>query len=229
MKITLSILVSPKCLHFLNKNLKIVFRRKLCSGEAQDPPVSCLLSSSTRGFRADSRNEKGLYITSGRMLWTLARDRAVPFSKTLSRVSPTFGNPFNATLVCVVISTILNCIYIGSSTAFSAFVGSFVILSTCSYLTAILPHLITNRKHVVPGPFYMKGWKGMVVHGVAAGYIIVFVVIFCFPFTMPVTAADMNYACLVTGGLSIFVGIWWVIKTVFRVEGGYEGPKVIMV
>ena len=30
----------------------------------------------------------------------------------------------------------------------------------------------------------------------------------------------MNYACLIWGGLTIFVALWWVVKA----RKGYEGP-----
>ena len=63
---------------------------------------------------------------------------------------------------------------------------------------------------------------GFVVNGVACLYIIVFVVIFCFPFSMPVSAATMNYASLMTGGLSLFVAVFWVWR-----KGTYEGPKYV--
>lgn len=68
----------------------------------------------------------------------------------------------------------------------------------------------------------MKGPVGFVVNILACIYILAFVVIFCFPYTVPTDAASMNYACLITGGLSIFVGIWWF----FRMNT-YEGPKNI--
>src|SRR2546423_5450072 len=68
------------------------------------------------------------------MLWTLARDDATPFSGIVGRVSPTHRNPFNATFVCGCCCTILGCIYIASQTAFNAFVASFAILTTMSYL-----------------------------------------------------------------------------------------------
>lgn len=42
----------------------------------------------------------GTFITSGRMLWTLARDDATPFSGFVGRVSNVWKNPLNATLVC---------------------------------------------------------------------------------------------------------------------------------
>lgn len=85
------------------------------------------------------------YITPGRMLWAPARDDATPFSKFTGCISPTHKNPFDATLACGVVCTVLGCIY----------VGSFVVLSTLSYLAAILPHVLSRRTCVIPGPFWM--------------------------------------------------------------------------
>ena len=124
----------------------------------------------------------GDYITAGRMLYTLARDDAAPFSPWVSTLHPRFQNPFNATLICALICTVLAAIYVASATAFNAFVGSFVVLSTASYLAAIAPHLLSGRRFVVPGPFWMKGWVATAVHGVSCVYIAVFIVIFCFPY-----------------------------------------------
>lgn len=166
----------------------------------------------------------GCYVVNGRIYWTLSRDNATPFSGYFARVSPTFRNPFNATLLCGTICTVLGCLNFGSSTAFGAFVGCFVQLSTLSYLMAILPHLLTRRANVTPGWFWMKGALGFVVHIISSLYIIAFVVIFCFPFALPVDAASMNYASLITGGLSLFVAAWWVVR-----RGEYVGPKGVLV
>lgn len=163
----------------------------------------------------------GTYITSGRMLWTLARDDATPFSKFVGRISPTHKNPFNATLACGVVCTVLGCIYVGSSTAFNAFVGSFVVLSTLSYLAAILPHVLSRRAYVIPGPFWMPTLVAYAILGISCAYIVAFVVIYCFPYSLPVTAQNMNYSCLITGGLTIFVGILWFWKS----KRGYVGPQ----
>lgn len=115
----------------------------------------------------------------------------------------------------------LGCIYVGSSYAFNAFVGSFVIMSTLSYVAAILPHLLTRRRHVKPGPFWMKGSFGMVVHAVSSGYIIVFIVIFLFPYALPVDAQSMNYSVVITGGLTAFIVFWWF----WSARKGYHGPR----
>ena len=177
----------------------------------------------------------GTYITSGRCLWTIARDGAVPFSGTFGKSSPRFKNPFNATVFCGVFSTILGAIYVGSYTAFNAFVGSFVVLSTLSYLAAILPFVFTRRfsrvgqapgpfiNSMKPGPYQMPHMLGYTVNIISCLYIIVFVVVYCFPYSLPVMAANMNYACLITGFISIIAVLWWFVK-----GAEYVGPQTLI-
>lgn len=69
----------------------------------------------------------------------------------------------------------------------------------------------------------MKGVSGFIVNGASSAYIMVFVVIFCFPFSLPVDAAHMNYTSLITGGLSLFVLAFWFVR-----RGDYVGPKVVV-
>jgi choline transport protein len=180
----------------------------------------------------------GTYITAGRTLWTLARDDATPYSAALGRISPRFKNPFNATLTCGCISTVLGCIYVGSSTAFNAFVGSFIVLSTLSYLAAILPFVLTGRfsspdispsnDHVergngmIPGPFRMGSKVGYTVNIIACVYIVVFIVIYLFPFSLPVEASNMNYSVLITGAATLAVGAWWMVR-----QKKYVGPQAL--
>lgn len=164
----------------------------------------------------------GCYITAGRTLWTISRDRATPFSGWLSKINTRMHNPFNATLACGCFITVLACIYVGSTTAFSAFVSCFVQLSSLSYFAAIFPHVLTRRRTFVPGPFWMKGLVGYVVNILSCTYIVAFIIIFCFPYALPATAQNMNYASLMTGGLSIFVAVWWLFR-----RRSYEGPKNI--
>jgi choline transport protein len=166
----------------------------------------------------------GGYITCGRMLWTLARDDATPFPNSLGKISKKFRNPFNATLACGIFTTILGCIFLGSQAAFNAFVGVFTILTTMSYLAAILPHILMGRQYVRPGPFWMPGITGYLVIGTACAYIIVFNVIYMFPYALPVDAAHMNYSCLMAGGLTIFIALWYFWKR----NRGYVGPHVLL-
>ncbi|KAK0856101.1 hypothetical protein LTR03_001509 [Friedmanniomyces endolithicus] len=167
-------------------------------------------------------NLPGGYITAGRMLWTLARDDAVPFSPWIKHVSPRWRNPFNAQLVCGITVTVLGAIYVANATAFTAFVGSFTIFTTWSYAAAILPHILSRRRHVTPGPFWMPPLVAYTLGGIACSYILVFNIIYMFPYVYPAGVATMNYACVMTGGCTILLTFWYLYlwKT-----GTYEGRR----
>ncbi|ERF69092.1 hypothetical protein EPUS_01048 [Endocarpon pusillum Z07020] len=162
-------------------------------------------------------------ITVGRGLWTLARDGATPFSGFLSRVSPARGMPLNATVASAVLNTLLACVYLGSTPAFSALASAFVLLTTASYTAAILPNLLTGRKNIRFGPFHMKGWLGFAVNGIACTYMIVFFVIFCFPYYLPTNAKTMNYSSVIFGGSTIIITAWYFLGG----KKGYTGPQTI--
>ncbi|KAM0321715.1 hypothetical protein ACHAQA_009954 [Verticillium albo-atrum] len=163
----------------------------------------------------------GLYIICGRTLWALARDGATPAPAFLRTVDDALDMPLRATLTTAVLVTVLGAVYVGSTTAFNALVGSFVLTSSSSFLAAILPNLLTGRTNIAYGPFHMRGWLGFAINGVACAYMAVWFVIYCFPYYLPTDAASMNYASLIWGGVTVFVGVWWVVHA----RKGYEGPK----
>ena len=166
----------------------------------------------------------GLYITCGRTLWALSRDGAVPFPRFVSKVSPTLNMPMHATIIVAVLVTALGAIYVGNTTAFNAFVGSFVLMSSSSYTAAILPNLITRRKNIeVYGPFELKGIWGYVLPTIACSYMIVWFVIYSFPYYLPTDAETMNYASLIWGGFTIFVAAWWFLGA----RRNYVGPPIV--
>ena len=167
----------------------------------------------------------GLYITCGRTLWALSRDGAAPLPNILGKVNQRLGMPFNATVMCAIIASVLGAIYVGSTTAFNAFVGSFVLMSSSSYIAAILPHLLTKRRNIqVYGPFHLKGAIGFIFNFIACTYMVLFFVIYCFPFALPTNAKSMNYASLMWGGLTIFVTAWWFLGA----RKGYQGPPMVV-
>lgn len=165
----------------------------------------------------------GCYITAGRTYWTLSRDNATPFAAFFARVHPTLRNPFNATWLVGVFCTVLGLIYVGSTVAFAAFVGSFIILSTLSYLAAILPHLLSGRSNIVPGWFWMKGATGYIVNAISCLYIVAFIVIFCFPYGAPFSLVVMNWNSLITGGITLFLTAWWFVR-----QKNYQGPTKLI-
>jgi choline transport protein len=158
------------------------------------------------------------------MLWTLGRDNATPFSNWIGTVHEKHQNPFNATFACGIINSVLGAIYVGNSTAFAAFVGSFIVMSSCSYLAFILPNILSRRRYIIRGPFTMPDPVFYTVSSVACGYMLVWIVIYCFPYAVPFDATNMNYSCVIVGGLTIFVAVWY---RVIRARG-YEGPRFMI-
>ncbi|RYP27600.1 hypothetical protein DL767_007605 [Monosporascus sp. MG133] len=165
----------------------------------------------------------GAMLTASRVFWTLARDGAVPFPRTFARVSPRWRNPLSAVLLVAAFCTAMGLLYLASDVAFQAMVGSFVVLVALSYLAAVLPFLLRGRRGVEPGPFFVRGVPGTVISAVSCGFMMVWIVFYCFPYAKPVTAADMNYSSLIVGGLTVLVGAWW-----FRVRESYRGPPVLL-
>ncbi|KAF4981435.1 hypothetical protein FZEAL_2747 [Fusarium zealandicum] len=162
----------------------------------------------------------GLYITCGRTLWALARDGATPFPRVFGHVHERLDMPLWSTLATAVLVTVLGAIYVGSTTAFNAFVGSFILLSSSSFLACILPNLLTGRKNITYGPFKMHGSVGFVINAIACAYMITWGVIYCFPYALPTDAQSMNYTCVIWGGLTTLVAAWWFGSA----RKGYQGP-----
>lgn len=162
----------------------------------------------------------GCYMTAGRTLYVLARDNATPFASYLGAVHPRFKSPLCATFACACISTCMGAVYVGSLAAFNAFVGSFVLLTTSSFLLAIGPHVLRKRRSIQRGPFWL-GKFGFVANIVSCVYIIVSFVIFCFPYALPTSAQEMNYTSVITCGLAFLVTVWWIVSG----RKVYTGPR----
>ncbi len=163
----------------------------------------------------------GTFLTVGRTFWALARDNATPFPHFFSRVNETLSCPVPATLLTGLLTNALGAITIGSKTAFSDLAGSFVILSTTSYAMCFLPNLLTGRRNIPPGAFWM-GKAGFAVNGIAVLFIVLFNIMYCFPYALPTTTASMNYNSVILVGVFALTGFWWLVHGMKN----YEGPKL---
>lgn len=116
---------------------------------------------------------------------------------------------------------LLGLINIGSTTAFNAIVSLAVVGLYTSYLIPVLLHAI--RRLTGPpiqyGPFQL-GKFGLPLNIFAVIYSVFIVIFLFFPPYQPVTAQNMNYACLVFGAVVLFSLVWWFI----RGRRTYSGP-----
>lgn len=119
----------------------------------------------------------------------------MPFSPFFAKVNRKLSCPIPAMILAAVLCIAFGAISLGSKTAFADLVGSFIILTTTSYACAIAPHLLTGRKNVPPGPFWM-GKAGFFVQGATVIMIIFFNIMFCFrkfPCSLAILRPNANY------------------------------------
>ncbi|KAJ7076672.1 choline transport protein [Mycena belliarum] len=163
----------------------------------------------------------GVYITVGRSYWALARDNVTPFATLFSKVSVRLSCPVPATLFCAVIATALSAIQLVSKAAFADISGSYLILTTTSYAMTILPHLLSGRKNVPRGPFWM-GRYGFLINAISVLLIVFTNIMFCFPYALPATVPVMNYNSVILVGCVVLTAFWWIIHG--RTQ--YPGPSL---
>ncbi|VDB95431.1 unnamed protein product [Peniophora sp. CBMAI 1063] len=161
-----------------------------------------------------------------RATWAFARDHALPFSNVFARVAaPPLTKeplPVNAFLLSTAVQILLGLIYLGSSTAFNAFVSVSVICLGSSYAMPVAISLASRRRLVKHAPYSLGKW-GTVVNAIAVSWIVFAIVLFCMPTTVPPTPTTMNYASVVFVGFALFSGVWYLFNGRFH----YRGPPQV--
>ncbi|KAG9217802.1 hypothetical protein CCMSSC00406_0005172 [Pleurotus cornucopiae] len=161
-----------------------------------------------------------------RATWAFARDKALPFHRTFSRVNNDPSSyfpeiPLNAFLLSTLIQVLLGLLYLGSSAAFNAFVGVAATCLGASYAMPVAINLMEGRTHVKGAPAYLGRW-GVPLNVLAVLWTLFLIVIYSMPATLPVTRSSMNYASAVFVGFGAISGVWYMISGRYN----YSGPPM---
>ncbi|OAD79505.1 hypothetical protein PHYBLDRAFT_139540 [Phycomyces blakesleeanus NRRL 1555(-)] len=160
-----------------------------------------------------------LTLGSSRMVYAFARDGAMPFSKWLSHVNERTQTPIYAVWGNVVFAVIVGLLFIVNETAFNAIVSINTIASSLAYLIPIALRLTVARKTFVRGPFHLGPFSD-IINFSSCCWILLTSVLFICPTEYPVTADNMNYACVplvaVLGGSTAYYH--------FRARKWFHGP-----
>jgi len=163
--------------------------------------------------------------TASRLTWSLGRDNALFGSTFFGRVHSSLKVPVWALLLNGSIVFIIGFIFLGSSTAFNAFIGTGLILQQITYAipaalliyqrrsTSFLP---THRPFKLPGPI---GWLANIA---TISFAMVVLIFYDFPVVLPVSGSNMNYTSAVIGVMFIFGGGNWFLHA----RGSYHGPRL---
>ncbi|KAH2279344.1 hypothetical protein KXW02_006295 [Aspergillus fumigatus] len=146
-----------------------------------------------------------LTASTARMLWSLTRDRAFPFSTYLSIIDKKTSLPVRSFFTTSGFLVLLGLINIGSTTAFNAILSLAVLGLHMSYLIPT-GFMLWRRLHtpeiLAYGPWKL-GKMGVVVNIVSILYLSFTCIFMVFPPYQPVSAVNMNYASLIFGGVLI--------------------------
>lgn len=166
----------------------------------------------------------GIMASTSRQLWAFARDNAVPNARIVSYVHPSLKVPSVSIAITAVISCLLALINIGSATVFNAIVSLTVAGFFGSYLIPFSLLFYTRIRHpgrLVPGPWTL-GKFGVWVNGFAILWSILVMFFSFWPSSVPVTAVNMNWSCVLYVAVVLFAGGFWVVHG----RKVYHGPVI---
>lgn len=166
--------------------------------------------------------------TASRLTWSFARDNAILGSCWLNQISPKQEVPIFALIFNYAIMFIIGCIYLGSTSAFNAFIGTGLILQQITYAFPAALLMYRGRSSIwLPQTRYFKlpsvlGWIANMVTVFVAVFVLIF---YTFPVAMPVTGTNMNYASVVIGVMALFAALNWFLHA----RKHYHGPRLDVV
>ncbi|CAH0037138.1 unnamed protein product [Clonostachys rhizophaga] len=187
----------------------------------------------------------GVIAATSRMCFAFARDRALPFWSTLSKVDERTNVPVWAITVTSVIACLIGLINIGSAVVYNAIISVAVSGLYSSYLMAasLLLYRRVGKGYKLPdpsalpaladttagegqtlawGPWHVPGIFGILNNTFACMFMLI---IWFFSFWPPQTPADastMNYASLMTGGVALLSVVYYMLWA----KREYKGPHM---
>ncbi|EHK50820.1 hypothetical protein TRIATDRAFT_54405 [Trichoderma atroviride IMI 206040] len=164
--------------------------------------------------------------TASRLIWALAKDNALMFSNVIQKVHPRLDVPISSLIFNTASMALCGCIYLASSTAFNAIIGSCVVLQQLSYLMPTILLIYRQRsEEFLPRDrtFRLRGWIGWLVNIWVIVVISTSMAFFFLPPFLPVSASTMNYNYVIILVVFLLSSANWFLHA----NRHYHGPRVI--
>ena len=132
--------------------------------------------------------------TASRLTWAFGRDDALVMSKHLAVMNPQFHVPVNALLANSLVIFIIGCIYLGSTTAFNAMIGSGLLLQQLSFAfpAALLMYRRRSADFLPASRKFNLGIFGWVANGLTVVFAILVLIFYNLPFSLPIKPGNMS-------------------------------------
>ncbi|KAK5075826.1 hypothetical protein LTR70_009917 [Exophiala xenobiotica] len=161
--------------------------------------------------------------TASRQIWSFARDKGLPGSPWLSRVSPGWNIPLPAVIVSITITSLISLINLGSSVALAAITSLGALAVLVSYFLTI--GCVLHRRIVGPA-LPMRRWSlgklGLAINVAALCFLTPLIFFLTWPMVTPVVASTMNWSSIMLVGTLIIAMVFYV----FKGRHEYTGPVV---
>ncbi|KAG8718496.1 hypothetical protein FRC08_005140 [Ceratobasidium sp. 394] len=149
-------------------------------------------------------------LATSRLIFSIARDAALPLSAWVSRPSSN-GGPRNAVTLVYVTSAILLCCILPSTAAFVSLISGAGLPLVASYGLISLLRLVSTPKQFKHSR-YSLGRFAKPLYVATALFNAVAFAVFSSPYVFPVTVKSLNFAPVIFGGVTIFgIMSWWFI------------------
>ena len=132
--------------------------------------------------------------TASRLTFSFARDDALIFSRYIGRINQGLGVPPYALFFNAFVVFIIGCIYLGSTTAFSAIIGTGLVLQQLTFAipTALLMFRGRAPRYLPSSGRWNMGKLGWFVNGVTVAWSALQLVLYNLPLSLPVTGVSMS-------------------------------------
>ncbi|RGP72383.1 hypothetical protein FLONG3_6779 [Fusarium longipes] len=163
--------------------------------------------------------------SASRLLYSMARDKGIVCHRFFAHIQPKLDVPVRTIMLCYIFNLLFGLLYLGPTVAFSAYIASCTIFLNVSYACPVVALLVRGRNILAEyqtnkTPARMGLRVGAVVNSVAAVFVIVTSIFFCFPAGIPVSANTMNYVSPVVGGFYLLLAVYW-----FTGGKDFQGPN----
>ena len=130
--------------------------------------------------------------TASRLTWSFARDNALLGSGVFKRIHPTLSVPLWSLVVNGLVVGLIGCIYLGSSAAFGAVIGTGLILQQVSIAIPAVLLMCTGRALPAARPFKLWSPLGWSANCMTVLFAVIVLVFYSFPVSLPVTGSNMS-------------------------------------
>jgi choline transport protein len=142
-----------------------------------------------------SRYKTKSFQTASRLTWTFARDEGLIASSRLSRLNARWEAPIWALCANAAVIFIIGCLYLGSSTAFNAFIGTGLILQLVTFAFPAALLLLRKRSdRFLPETraFRLPFAFGWLANACTVGFSLLCFVCYNLPTVLPVHPSNMS-------------------------------------